>query len=134
LRELWACCITRHAVSRGMLYHVACRITWHAVSRGMPYHVACRITWHAGGMLYHVARLVCEPHASRPAVLCRQPASHGPAGRAGNFFNSESVSGGFKGFITALPVWGFYRGWNEYKEYAFQARARARLPRADERG
>ena len=32
-------------------------------------------------------------------------------GRWGNFFNSETVSGGFKGFITALPVWGFYRGW-----------------------
>ena len=39
---------------------------------------------------------------------------------AGNFFNSASVSSAFKGFITAWPVWSFYRGWDEYKEYASQ--------------
>jgi hypothetical protein len=38
----------------------------------------------------------------------------------GNFFNSASISSEFKGFITAWPVWGFYRGWAEYKEFAFQ--------------
>ena len=39
---------------------------------------------------------------------------------AGHFFNSASVSSAFKGFITAWPVWSFYRGWDEYKEYASQ--------------
>jgi len=37
---------------------------------------------------------------------------------SGNFFNSASVSDDFKNFITLFPVWNFYRGWNEYREYA----------------
>jgi hypothetical protein len=40
---------------------------------------------------------------------------------SGNFFNAENISNGLKTFITIWPIWGFYRGWGEYKEFAGQA-------------
>jgi hypothetical protein len=40
---------------------------------------------------------------------------------SGNFFNTDTISDGLKNFITLWPIWGFYRGWGEYKEYASQA-------------
>lgn len=32
-----------------------------------------------------------------------------------------------KNFITVFPFWNFYRGWAEYREYAFQV-LRVRIP------
>ena len=40
---------------------------------------------------------------------------------SGNFFNTDTISTGLKTFITLWPIWGFYRGWGEYKEFASQA-------------
>lgn len=40
---------------------------------------------------------------------------------SGNFFNADNISNGLKTFITIWPIWGFYRGWGEYKEFAGQA-------------
>jgi hypothetical protein len=39
----------------------------------------------------------------------------------GNFFNTDAVANGLKNFITLWPIWGFYRGWGEYREFAAQA-------------
>ena len=39
---------------------------------------------------------------------------------SGNFFNTDTISKDLKNFITIWPIWGFYRGWLEYKEYAQQ--------------
>ena len=39
---------------------------------------------------------------------------------SGNFFNTDTISNGLKTFITIWPIWGFFRGWGEYKEYAQQ--------------
>jgi hypothetical protein len=36
----------------------------------------------------------------------------------GNFFNTDAISNGLKTFITLWPIWGFYRGWEEYREFA----------------
>jgi hypothetical protein len=41
---------------------------------------------------------------------------------SGNFFNTDTISTDLKTFITIWPIWGFYRGWGEYKEYAQQVR------------
>lgn len=38
----------------------------------------------------------------------------------GNFFNADTIPTSLKNFITLWPIWGFYRGWGEYKEYASQ--------------
>jgi len=40
---------------------------------------------------------------------------------SGNFFNTDTISNDLKNFITIWPIWGFYRGWLEYKEYAQQS-------------
>jgi hypothetical protein len=42
---------------------------------------------------------------------------------SGNFFNTDTISNDLKNFITIWPIWGFYRGWSEYKEYAGQVAA-----------
>ena len=39
---------------------------------------------------------------------------------SGNFFNTDAISNNLKNFITMWPIWGFYRGWLEYEEYAQQ--------------
>ncbi len=39
----------------------------------------------------------------------------------GNYFSSSVISNDAKNVITIFPIWGFYRGWSEYKEFAFQA-------------
>jgi len=36
----------------------------------------------------------------------------------GNFWNARNVSQDAKNFITIFPVWNFYRGLSEFKEYA----------------
>jgi hypothetical protein len=41
---------------------------------------------------------------------------------SGNFFNTDTISNDLKNFITIWPIWGFYRGWIEYEEYAAQVR------------
>ena len=41
---------------------------------------------------------------------------------AGNFFNTDTISKGLKTFITLWPIWGFYRGWEEYREYAAEVK------------
>ena len=40
---------------------------------------------------------------------------------SGNVFNTDTVSDGFKTFITLWPIWGFYRGLSEYQEFATKA-------------
>jgi len=39
----------------------------------------------------------------------------------GNFFNTDIISTELKTFITLWPIWSFYRGWSEYREYTNQA-------------
>jgi len=39
----------------------------------------------------------------------------------GNFFYTDSIANSLKTFITLWPIWGFYRGWEDYREYAAQA-------------
>ena len=54
------------------------------------------------------------PGAEVPDTTCMW------VGGAGNFFNTDLISKDLKNFITLWPIWGFYRGWGEYKEYANQ--------------
>ena len=41
---------------------------------------------------------------------------------SGNFFNTDAISNRLKTFITIWPIWGFYRGWEEYRDYAAEVR------------
>ena len=39
----------------------------------------------------------------------------------GNVFNADTVPEGLKTFITLWPIWGFFRGWGEFQEFASDA-------------
>jgi hypothetical protein len=46
---------------------------------------------------------------------------------SGNFFNTDTIPNSLKNFITLWPIWGFYRGWTEYKEFATQVLSQLHL-------